>query len=177
MDTWTLFLRFLLGLSLASIQTLLGALLMQTGGRPPVPDPQTQTGSRSSVPDPQTGSRSPVPDSQTESSSKSIRDTVQYIRKKIKEESSAERTINLFHCLNELNKNTPVEQMKKFQRSGKLSNEKLEPHQCSALAFMLLMTEEVLDEFELKTYKTSAAGYQRLLPVVRKLQEGHTELL
>ncbi|KAG5829956.1 hypothetical protein ANANG_G00320030, partial [Anguilla anguilla] len=59
-----LFLRFLLGLSLDSIQTLLGGMLMQTGSRSSVPDPQT--GSRSSVPDPQTGSRSPVPDSQTE---------------------------------------------------------------------------------------------------------------
>ncbi|XP_035257550.1 protein NLRC3-like, partial [Anguilla anguilla] len=153
-----LFLRFLLGLSLDSIQTLLGTLLMQTGGRSPVPDPQT-------------GSRLPVPDSQTESSSKSIRETVQYIKKKIKEESSAERTINLFHCLNELNKNTPVAEIKKFQRSGKLSNEKLEPHQCSALAFMLLMTEEILDEFDLKTYNTSAAGYERLLPVLRNCRK------
>ncbi|XP_035258076.1 NLR family CARD domain-containing protein 3-like [Anguilla anguilla] len=123
-----LFLRFLLGLSLDSIQTLLGGILTKTGSRSPK--------------------------------------TVQYIKKKIKEESSAERTINLFHCLNELNKNAPVEEIKKFQRSGKLSNEKLEPHQCSALAFMLLMSEEILDEFDLKTYNTSAAGYERLLPVV-----------
>ncbi|KAG5830294.1 hypothetical protein ANANG_G00308760 [Anguilla anguilla] len=42
-----LFLRFLLGLSLDSIQTLLGTLLMQTGSRSSVPDPQTQTGRRS----------------------------------------------------------------------------------------------------------------------------------
>ncbi|XP_064175072.1 NLR family CARD domain-containing protein 3-like isoform X3 [Anguilla rostrata] len=177
-----LFLRFLLGLSLDSIQTLLGTLLMQTGSRSPVPDPQTgsrspvpepqtQTGGRSSVPDPQTGSRSPVPDSQTESSSKSIRKTVWYIRKKIKEDSSAERTINLLHCLNELDKNTLVEQMKKFQRSGKLPNEKLQPHQCSALAFMLLMSEEILDEFDLKTCNTSAAGFQRLLPVLRNCRK------
>ncbi|KAG5830233.1 hypothetical protein ANANG_G00307960, partial [Anguilla anguilla] len=139
-----LFLRFLLGLSLDSIQTLLGGILTQTGSRSPVPDPQTQTGSRS----------------------ESIEKTVLYIKERIKKESSAERTINLFHCLNELNNNSLVDEIKNFQRSGKLSNEKLEPHQCSALAFMLLMSEEILDEFDLKTYKTSAAGYQRLLPVV-----------
>ncbi|XP_064175091.1 protein NLRC3-like isoform X1 [Anguilla rostrata] len=156
-----LFLRFLLGLSLDSIQTLLGGILTQTGSRSHVPDwikalykyspftiyhldPQTQTGSRS----------------------ESIEKTVLYIKERIKKESSAERTINLFHCLNELNDNSLVEEIKKFQRSGKLSNEKLEPHQCSALAFVLLMSEKILDEFDLKTYNTSAAGYQRLLPVV-----------
>ncbi|KAG5830284.1 hypothetical protein ANANG_G00308640, partial [Anguilla anguilla] len=137
-------------------------------------DPQTQTGSRSPVPDWMEApyNYSPFttyhldPQTQTGSRSESIERTVLYIKKRIKNESSAERTINLFHCLNELNDNSLVEEIKNFQRSGKLSNEKLEPHQCSALAFMLLMSEEILDEFDLKTYNTSAAGYQRLLPVV-----------
>ncbi|XP_064167141.1 protein NLRC3-like [Anguilla rostrata] len=160
-----------------------------TGSRSPVPGPQTLTGSRSPVSDPQTrsrsdsnsiftffkkllpwtGSKSTVPDPQTQtgSRSESIEKTVKYIKMKIREESSAERTINLFHCLNELNDNSLVEEIQNSLRSGTLSDKELEPHQCSALAFVLLMSEESLIEFDLKTYNTSAAGHQRLLPVVR----------
>ncbi|KAJ8250946.1 hypothetical protein GJAV_G00215150, partial [Gymnothorax javanicus] len=131
-----LFLRFLLGLSLDSIQTLLRGILTQTGSR-----------------------------------SDSIEETVQYIKQRIREESSAERTINLFHCLNELNDASLVQEIQGFQKSGKLSDEKLEPHQCSALAFVLLMSEQVLDQFDPKTYRTSAAGYQRLVPVIRNCRK------
>ncbi|KAG7461606.1 hypothetical protein MATL_G00192840 [Megalops atlanticus] len=101
------------------------------------------------------------------SASQSTEETVNYIKWKIREESSTESTINLFHCLNELNDSCLVNEIQTFLKSGTLSEKKLELDQCSALAFVLLMSEEVLDVFDLKMYNTSAAGQERLVPVVR----------
>ncbi|XP_073351558.1 NLR family CARD domain-containing protein 3-like [Pagrus major] len=127
-----LFLRFLLGLSLQTSQTLLRGL-------------QTQTGS----------------------SSQTDQETVQYIKKKISENLSAERSINLFHCLNELNDRSLVEEIQQYLRSGSLSTEKLSPAQWSALVFILLSSEKDLDVFDLKKYSASEEALLRLLPVVK----------
>ncbi|KAK6324432.1 hypothetical protein J4Q44_G00037740, partial [Coregonus suidteri] len=105
--------------------------------------------------------------STTQSNEETVERTVRYLSDKIEWESSPERIINLFHCLNELGANSLVEEMQTSLRSGTLSETELEPHQCSALAYLLLMSEEVLEEFDLKTYTTSEEGYQRLLPVVK----------
>ncbi|XP_045074855.1 NACHT, LRR and PYD domains-containing protein 3-like [Coregonus clupeaformis] len=105
--------------------------------------------------------------STTQSNEETVERTVRYLSDNIKWESSPERIINLFHCLNELGANSLVEEMQTSLRSGTLSETELEPHQCSALAYLLLMSEEVLEEFDLKTYTTSEEGYQRLLPVVK----------
>ncbi|XP_055770300.1 NACHT, LRR and PYD domains-containing protein 3-like [Salvelinus fontinalis] len=104
---------------------------------------------------------------QTGSSTQTNEETVRYLSDKIEEESSPERIINLFHCLNELGANSLVEDMQTSLRSETLSATRLKPDQCSALAYLLLMSEEVLEEFDLKTYNTSEEGYQRLLPVVK----------
>ncbi|XP_036790175.1 protein NLRC3 [Oncorhynchus mykiss] len=104
---------------------------------------------------------------QTGSTTQTNERTVEYLSDNIKEESSPERIINLFHCLNELGSNSLVEDMQTSLRSGTLSETILKPDQCSALAYLLLMSEEVLEEFDLKTYNTSEEGYQRLLPVVK----------
>uniref|UniRef100_A0A8C9SEX8 NACHT, LRR and PYD domains-containing protein 12-like n=1 Tax=Scleropages formosus TaxID=113540 RepID=A0A8C9SEX8_SCLFO len=71
--------------------------------------------------------------------------TVQYIKKKIRENLSPERTINLFHCLNELNDNSLVEEVQGYLSSGELSAKDLSPAQWSALAFVLLMSDKELD--------------------------------
>uniref|UniRef100_A0A3Q2ZMM2 NACHT LRR and PYD domain-containing protein n=1 Tax=Kryptolebias marmoratus TaxID=37003 RepID=A0A3Q2ZMM2_KRYMA len=127
-----LFLRFLLGLSLQTNQTLLRGLLKQTG-----------------------------------SSSQSNKKTVQYIKKKISENLSAEKSINLFHCLNELNDGSLVEEIQQSLSSRSLSRDKLSPAHWSALVFILLSSGKDLDVFDLKKYSASEEVLLRLLPVVK----------
>ena len=104
---------------------------------------------------------------QTGSSSQTNQETVQYIKKKISENLSAERSINLFHCLNELNDRSLVEEIQQSLSSGSLSTDKLSPAQWSALVFILLSSEEDLDVFDLKKYSASEEALLRLLPVVK----------
>ncbi|KAL4009216.1 hypothetical protein ACER0C_003068 [Sarotherodon galilaeus] len=127
-----LFLRFLLGLSLQTSQTLLRGLLTQTG-----------------------------------SNSQTNQETVQYIKKKLGENLSAEKSINLLHCLNELNDRSLLEEIQQYRTSGLLSTGKLSPAQCSALTFILLSSEEDLDEFDFKKYSASEEALLRMLPVVK----------
>ncbi|XP_054871719.1 NLR family CARD domain-containing protein 3-like isoform X7 [Amphiprion ocellaris] len=104
---------------------------------------------------------------QTGSSSQTNQETVEYIKKKLSENLSAERSINLFHCLNELNDRSLVEEIQQSLRSGRLSTDKLSPAQWSALVFILLSSEEHLDVFDLKKYSASEEALLRLLPVVK----------
>ncbi|XP_075344122.1 NLR family CARD domain-containing protein 3-like isoform X2 [Odontesthes bonariensis] len=105
---------------------------------------------------------------QTGSSSQTNQETVRYIKKKIISKNlSAERSINLFHCLNELKDRSLVEQIQQALRSGSLSTDKLSPAQWSALVFILLSSGEDLDVFNLRKYSASEEALLRLLPVVK----------
>ncbi|XP_044024084.1 protein NLRC3-like [Siniperca chuatsi] len=127
-----LFLRFLLGLSLETNQTLLRGLLTQTGS-------SLQTNQKTAV----------------------------YIKDKISENLPSEKSINLFHCLNELKDCSLVKVIQQVLRSGSLSTDKLSPAQWSALVFILLSSEKDLDVFDLKKYSASEEALLRLLPVVK----------
>ncbi|XP_053540391.1 NACHT, LRR and PYD domains-containing protein 3 isoform X2 [Ictalurus punctatus] len=130
-----LFLRFLLGLSLESNQTLLRGLMPQTG-----------------------------------SSSHSKQETVEYIKEKIRENPSPEKSINLFHCLNELNDHSLVQEVQTYLNRGghsRLSGTRLSPAQWSALVFVLLNSDQELDVFDLREYDPSEECLLKLLPVVK----------
>uniref|UniRef100_A0A3B3CA09 B30.2/SPRY domain-containing protein n=1 Tax=Oryzias melastigma TaxID=30732 RepID=A0A3B3CA09_ORYME len=104
---------------------------------------------------------------QTGSSSQTNQKTVQYIKKKISENLSAEKSINLFHCLNELNDGSLVEEIQQFLSSGSLSTDELSRAQWSALVFILLSSGEDLEIFDLKKYSASEEALLSLLPVIK----------
>ncbi|KAI4897002.1 hypothetical protein NFI96_030789 [Prochilodus magdalenae] len=104
---------------------------------------------------------------QTVRSSESIKQTVQYIKHVIEtEDLPADRSINLLLCLTEMNDQSLSSSIQEYLKSEKSSRKKLSPAECTALAYMLVSSEEVLDELNLKNYRTSERGYLRLIPAV-----------
>ncbi|KAL6481176.1 hypothetical protein MHYP_G00092560 [Metynnis hypsauchen] len=104
---------------------------------------------------------------QTVSSSESIKKTVQYIKDLIHRENlSSEKAINLFLCLTEMNDQSLSREIAEYLKSNKGSEKTLSPGECSALTYMLVTSEEVFDELNLKNYNTSGSGHLRLIPAV-----------
>ncbi|XP_013767730.1 protein NLRC3-like [Pundamilia nyererei] len=133
-----LFLRFLLGLSLQTNQTLLQDLPTETGCR-------LQTN----------------------------QEVVQYIKEKLCENLSAERIINMFHCLNELNDHSLVEDIQQSLSSGSLSTDKLSPAQwmngcnltersCEALSSVLASQSSSLRDLDLGDTTLQDSGMKLL---------------
>uniref|UniRef100_A0A3B5MF14 B30.2/SPRY domain-containing protein n=1 Tax=Xiphophorus couchianus TaxID=32473 RepID=A0A3B5MF14_9TELE len=126
-----LFLRFFLGLSLQTNQTLLKDLLTRE-------EPSTET----------------------------TDEAVQYIKRKMSEKLAADKIINLFDCLSEMNDLALVEEVQESLSSGRLSTDKLSSAQWSALVFILLSSEKDLNLFDLKKFINSDDDFARLLPVL-----------
>ncbi|CAM4682972.1 unnamed protein product [Leuciscus chuanchicus] len=97
----------------------------------------------------------------------SSEDTVKYIKDKLGTSLSSERSINLFHCLNELNDHSLVKEIQTFLHSGRLSMEVLSNAQWSALVFVLLTSDEGLEIFDLRKFFKSDDCLLKLHPVVK----------
>uniref|UniRef100_A0A8C5GJE8 NACHT domain-containing protein n=1 Tax=Gouania willdenowi TaxID=441366 RepID=A0A8C5GJE8_GOUWI len=104
---------------------------------------------------------------QTGSDSQTNQRTVKYIKDKLSESLSTDRSINLFHCLNEVNDHSLLEEIQRYMNSGRISTEKLSPAQWSALVFILLSSQEHLDVFDLKRFSPSEEAFLKLLPVIK----------
>lgn len=92
---------------------------------------------------------------------------IRHIKSKIDDNLLPETNINLLHCLNELNDHSVVEEIQRHLRTGHIFRNGLSPGQWSALAFILLSSQEDLTVFDLKKYCASDEALFWLRPVVQ----------
>ncbi|XP_073721840.1 protein NLRC3-like [Misgurnus anguillicaudatus] len=78
--------------------------------------------------------------------------TVKYIKQKMNENLFPEKSINLIHCLNELGDDSLLQEIQRYVTSSSVGETKLSSSQWAALVFVLLTSEQHLDELDLNKF-------------------------
>uniref|UniRef100_A0A3Q2ZE09 NACHT, LRR and PYD domains-containing protein 3-like n=1 Tax=Kryptolebias marmoratus TaxID=37003 RepID=A0A3Q2ZE09_KRYMA len=90
-----------------------------------------------------------------------------YLRSMRRKTLSPDSCINIFQTMVEMRDHKVKDEIQEYLKMSDRSKTELTPLHCSALAYMLQVSKDELEELNLKSYNTTDEGRRRLIPAVR----------